>query len=163
MITRRQFLATGFTASLANLANAQAPREAKILRLERLNFEVNGRPASMVGIRQPDGFLGIKMPSNEPFVARVENHTGEPSLIHWHGLEVPWRQDGVPGISAPAIQPGGDAHYDFSFRQQGTYWMHSHYGLQLQSLMAAPFIITDPSNREREIVNRPGFAGGRFV
>ncbi len=106
----------------------------------------------MVAIRQPDGFLGIKMPSNEPFVARVENHTGEPSLIHWHGLEVPWRQDGVPGISAPAIQPGGDAHYDFSFRQQGTYWMHSHYGLQLQSLMAAPFVITDPSNREREIV-----------
>ena len=115
---------------------------------------MNGRAASVYGIRQPDGTFGLKTEAGRPFHVRVENGISEPSLIHWHGLTPPWRQDGVPGISGPPIPPGGQADYDFPLNFGGTYWMHSHQGLQEQLLMAAPLIIHDQRDRadEQEVV-----------
>ena len=118
-----------------------------MLRLQRRGIEVNGKPASVFGIRQPDGTFGIRTEVGKRFRVRVENRIDEPSLIHWHGLTPPWQQDGVPGISGPPIPPGGSADYDFPLRFGGTYWMHSHQGLQEQLLMSAPLIIRDQRDR----------------
>ena len=144
------------------VAPAQTSRDAAkgaeaaptILRLERRNIEVNGREASVYGIRQADGTFGLKTEVGKPFRVRVENGIGEPSLIHRHGMTPPWQQDGVPGISGPPIPAGGSADYDFPLRFGGTFWMHSHQGLQEQLLMAAPLIIRDPRDRanEQEVV-----------
>lgn len=125
-----------------------------ILQLQRRLIEVNGKPASVFGIRQPDGTSGLVTDVGKRFRVRVENRLDEPSLIHWHGLTPPWQQDGVPGISAPAIPPGGSADYDFPLRFGGTFWMHSHQGLQEQLLLAAPLIIRDQRDRpdQQEIV-----------
>ena len=125
-----------------------------ILQLQRRSINVNGKPASIFGIRQPDGTSGITTDISKPFRVRVENRTAEPSLIHWHGLTPPWRQDGVPEISGPAIPAGGSADYDFPLRRGGSYWMHSHYGLQEQVLLSAPLIIKDGSEKpdQQEIV-----------
>src|SRR3954454_22837902 len=117
------------------------------LRLQRRTLEMNGRPASVFGIRQPNGTPGLTTAVGQRFRVRVENTIDEPSLIHWHGLTPPWQQDGVPGISGPAIPPGGSAEYDFPLRFGGTFWMHSHQGLQEQLLMAAPLIIRDQRDR----------------
>jgi FtsP/CotA-like multicopper oxidase with cupredoxin domain len=124
------------------------------LRLQRRTIEVNGKAASVFGIRQPDGTFGITTAVGKPFRVRVENTIDEPSLIHWHGLTPPWQQDGVPGISGPAIPAGGSAEYDFPLRFGGTFWMHSHQGLQEQLLMAAPLIIQDQRDRpdQQEVV-----------
>lgn len=84
-----------------------------ILQLQRRVIEVNGKPASVFGIRQPDGTSGLVTDVGKRFRVRVENRLDEPSLIHWHGLTPPWQQDGVPGVSGPAIPPGGSAEYDF--------------------------------------------------
>ena len=125
-----------------------------ILRLQRRSIEVNGKPASVFGIRQPDGAFGLVTDVDNPFRVRVENDIDQPSLIHWHGLTPPWRQDGVPGISGPPISPGASAEYDFPLRFGGTFWMHSHQGLQEQLLMAAPLIIRDQRDRpdQQEVV-----------
>jgi FtsP/CotA-like multicopper oxidase with cupredoxin domain len=125
-----------------------------VLQLQSRIIEVNGKPASVFGIRQPDGTSGLVTDVGKPFRVRVENQLNEPSLIHWHGLTPPWQQDGVPGISAPAIPPGGSADYDFPLRFGGTFWMHSHQGLQEQLLLAAPLIIRDQRDRpgQQEIV-----------
>jgi FtsP/CotA-like multicopper oxidase with cupredoxin domain len=55
----------------------------------------------------------------------------------------PSQQDGVPGISGPPIAPAQSAEYDFPLTFSGTFWMHSHQGLQEQLLMSAPLIIHD--------------------
>jgi FtsP/CotA-like multicopper oxidase with cupredoxin domain len=104
--------------------------------------------------RTTDGTQGIKTHKGARFNVRVENGISEPSLIHWHGLTPPWQQDGVPGVSGPPIQPGESADYDFPLRFGGTFWMHSHQGLQEQLLMAAPLIISDQRDRgdQQEIV-----------
>ena len=161
MLSRRALLAGGVSclASPAMLARAQNSTDSAgaaltILRLERRNIEVNGKTASVYGIRQPNGTFGITTEMGKSFRVRVENGIDEPSLIHWHGLTPPWRQDGVPGISGPPIPAGGSADYDFPLAFGGTFWMHSHHGLQEQRLMTAPLIIHDQRDRpdEQEVV-----------
>src|SRR5689334_12643380 len=166
MPSRRAVIACALAAPAAfhRWALAQSPPPATaaegnaaprtVLRLQRRNIEVNGKPASVWGIRQPDGTFGITTEVGKPFRVRVENGIDEPSLIHWHGLTPPWQQDGVPGVSGPPIPPGGSADYDFPLRFGGTFWMHSHQGLQEQLLMAAPLIIHDQRDRpgEQEVV-----------
>jgi FtsP/CotA-like multicopper oxidase with cupredoxin domain len=63
---------------------------------------------------------------------------GEDTSIHWHGLLVPPEMDGVPGVSFAGIRPGETFTYRFPLRQSGTYWYHSHSGLQEQSGLLGP-------------------------
>ena len=163
MRSRRAFLQSTLAASAAlTLARSQAASQSNaggsvlptVLRIERRTIEVNGKPASVFGIRQPDGTFGIRTEISKQFRVRMENRIDEPSLIHWHGLTPPWEQDGVPGISGLPIQPGESADYDFPLRFGGTFWMHSHQGLQEQLLMAAPLIIRDERDRpdQQEVI-----------
>jgi FtsP/CotA-like multicopper oxidase with cupredoxin domain len=55
----------------------------------------------------------------------------------------PWRQDGVPFISGPPVAPGKTTDFKFPARPTGTSWMHSHFGLQEQNLLAAPLIVRE--------------------
>lgn len=155
MLSRRGFLAASMAVGVASRVRSQTGDAAPtVLRIERRDIEVNGKSASVFCIRQPDGTFGITTDVGKPFRVRVENHIEEPSLIHWHGLTPPWRQDGVPETSGLTIPPGGSADYDFPLRRGGTYWMHSHYGLQEQLLLSAPLIIRDGSENpsQREVV-----------
>src|SRR5215510_10046730 len=159
MLSRRAFLLSALAASTTStLARAQAAPQTSaqltVLRIARRSIEVNGKPASVLGIRQPDGTFGIRTQVGNRFRVRVENTLNEPSLIHWHGLTPPWQQDGVPGVSGPPIPPGGSADYDFPLRFGGTFWMHSHQGLQEQLLLAAPLIIRDERDRpdQQEVI-----------
>jgi FtsP/CotA-like multicopper oxidase with cupredoxin domain len=77
----------------------------------------------------------------------VTNALEEDTSIHWHGLLVPFHMDGVPGISFPGITPGQTFTYEFPVRQAGTYWYHSHSGLQEQQGHYGPLII-DPAGAE---------------
>jgi FtsP/CotA-like multicopper oxidase with cupredoxin domain len=163
MLSRRAFLLSTLAAStVGTLARAQpAPTSGgtsgappTVLRIARRSIEVNGKPASVLGIQQPDGIFGIRTQVGDRFRVRLENTLNEPSLIHWHGLTPPWQQDGVPGVSGPPIPPGGSADYDFPLRFGGTFWMHSHQGLQEQLLLAAPLIIRDQRDRpdQQEVI-----------
>jgi FtsP/CotA-like multicopper oxidase with cupredoxin domain len=164
MLSRRALMVSAFAAavrpSMARAQGSPAPipghsaTPATLLQLQRRAIEVNGKSASVFGIRQPDGTSGIVTDVGKPFRVRLENNIDQPSLIHWHGLTPPWQQDGVPGVSGPPIPPGGSADYDFPLRFGGTFWMHSHQGLQEQSLMLAPLIIHDDRDRpgEQEVV-----------
>ena len=71
----------------------------------------------------------------------VTNTLAEDSSIHWHGLLVPFQFDGVPGVSFPGIRPGERFTYDFPIRQSGSYWWHSHSGLQEQAGHYGPIIV----------------------
>jgi FtsP/CotA-like multicopper oxidase with cupredoxin domain len=155
MLSRRGFVTGSIAVGVASPVRAQTGGAAPaVLRLERRDIEVNGKSASVFCIRQRDGTFGITTDVSKPFRVQVENHIEEPSLIHWHGLTPPWRQDGVPETSGLTIPPGGSAEYDFPLRRGGTYWMHSHYGLQEQLLLSAPLIIRDGSEQpsQQEVV-----------
>ena len=60
----------------------------------------------------------------------VENALPESTSLHWHGLEVPIEQDGVPFISQKPIAPGETYTYEFTVRQEGTFFYHAHSAMQ---------------------------------
>src|SRR5271154_1226675 len=145
-VSRRAVIASALAAAAAGPASVTVVGDeppVTILRLQRRSIEVNGKSASVYGISQPSGMAGLTTNVGDRFRVRVENQIDAPSLIHWHGMAPPWQQDGVPGISGPPIPPGESADYDFPLRFGGTFWMHSHQGLQEQLLMTAPLIIHD--------------------
>lgn len=153
---RRRDLLTGATALAGGLALSRPSFSEELrprgtgaapvtLTAGRRTLEVKGRAANAFGITQPDGRAGLFTEVGKPFRVVLNNDTGLDTLVHWHGLTPPWQQDGVPGISAPPIAPGGAASYDFPLTFPGTFWMHSHQGLQEQSLFSAPLIVRDPA------------------
>ena len=89
----------------------------------------------------------VRLKEGEDIRLNVTNHLSEDTSIHWHGLLLPFHMDGVPGISFPGIKPGQTFTYEFPVRQAGTYWYHSHSGLQEQQGHYGPLII-DPAGDE---------------
>ncbi len=59
-----------------------------------------------------------------------ENGLPESTSLHWHGLEVPLDQDGVPYISQKPVPPGGVHSYEFTVHQEGTFFYHAHSAMQ---------------------------------
>src|SRR6266508_3826186 len=57
----------------------------------------------------------------EVLEVRLRNRLPDPTTIHWHGMAVPWDQDGVPDLPAAAIAPGHDGAYRFTPREAGGY------------------------------------------
>ncbi len=70
-----------------------------------------------------------------------ENQLPEPTSVHWHGFEDQIQYDGQPGISQPAVKPGGRFIYEFSIHQEGTYFYHSHMAMQEMAGMLGAFIM----------------------
>lgn len=71
----------------------------------------------------------------------VHNELPESTSIHWHGLDVPNRMDGVHGLTQDPIPPGEEFTYEFELHQNGTFFYHSHGPMQEGMGMAGLFII----------------------
>ncbi len=147
-LTRRQILASGVAIAgtipfLTKERAAAAPEPRTVaLRLTAgtRTLAVNGKPARVFSLIGPNGKPGITLSPGERFHVDLVNQADTPTIIHWHGQLPPWKQDGFPWPQTPPI-PSGDTHsYDY-VPIAGTYWMHSHHGMQEQSLMTAPLIV----------------------
>jgi FtsP/CotA-like multicopper oxidase with cupredoxin domain len=71
----------------------------------------------------------------------VHNQLPEPFSMHWHGLEIPVEMDGMPGISQDAIPPDGHFTSEFTLKQNGTFFYHSHMAMQEMMGLIGLFII----------------------
>ena len=76
----------------------------------------------------------------------VHNELKESTSLHWHGLFLPNKEDGVPNLTQMPIQPGTTHKYTFPIIQNGTHWYHSHSGLQEQIGMYGMFIMNKKEN-----------------
>lgn len=151
----RRSLLLGAVA-LAAAPAGHAAGGQKILRLQTRQIEVGGKAATRYGVAQPSGATGLTLDEGDLFDVRVENTLKVTSGLHWHGLNPPWQQDGVPYISGPPIASGQSTAYKFPALPAGTRWMHSHFGLQEQDLLAAPLIVRETeairSDRQEVVV-----------
>ena len=84
----------------------------------------------------------------------LTNHLPEGTAIHWHGLEVPNDQDGVPGITQPIIEPGQTYTYEFTLDKAGTTMYHTHANtvVQLSRGLVGPLVV-----REKAIQRSPRY------
>lgn len=124
------------------------------LKLDRARWPIDGKNGNAITINGtlPGPIIRLKEGQNVKLI--VENHLDETSSIHWHGLLVPFQMDGVPGVTFPGIPAHTTFEYEFELMQSGTYWYHSHSGLQEQEGLYGPIIIEpkgpDPVQFDRE-------------
>lgn len=76
----------------------------------------------------------------------VTNNLPEDTTVHWHGLRIRNDMDGVPGATQDPIAPGGSFNYSYLIPDPGTYFFHSHVGLQLDRAMAGVIVVADPND-----------------
>ena len=111
----------------------------------RVNFTGTPRIATTINGSIPAPTLHLR--EGDTVTIRVTNRLREASSIHWHGIILPYQMDGVPGISFAGIAPGETFTYRFRLEQSGTYWYHSHSGMQeLTGMYGA--IIVEPRGGE---------------
>ena len=119
------------------------------LFVKEVPLKILGKEITVIAIEQADGTQGYSPEKADGFHVEVVNRLKVPTSIHWHGLILPNLMDGVPFVTQNPIAPGKSFRYDFPLRQSGTYWMHSHYGLQEQLYNSAPLIIWTSEERAR--------------
>ena len=138
--------------------------EARLLpgaptRVSRFTAEVVRGPASTLQ-QVNESYIGpvIRLRRRQRVRVRFRNRLDEPSIVHWHGLDVPALADGHPRL---AVDAGGEYVYDFEVANRaGTYWYHPHphmrTGPQVYAGLAGPLIVTDP---EEEALGLPSGGG----
>lgn len=111
----------------------------------RLELSDGARKALTVNGQTPAPELRFQ--EGEDVELRVTNTLDRDTSLHWHGLILPYTQDGVPGISFPGIKPGETFTYRFTVKQSGTYWYHAHSDFQEIEGLYGPLVI-EPKARE---------------
>ncbi len=102
------------------------------------------------------GIPGPVLRFREGDVARIRIHNTlkrEDTSVHWHGLLLPNLQDGVPYLTTPTIKPGTTHTFEFPLRHSGTYWYHSHTGMQKQ-IGTYGAVVVEPRNGEPQRADR---------
>ena len=154
---RRKFIKSAFTVASALAIAKVAPTWAapqgrsfkdQILTNDEIDLTIAkspllvgnkvGAPITING--QMPGPL-IRLKEGQRAKLNVTNRLSEDTSIHWHGIILPENMDGVPGVSFEGIKPGRTFKYRYDVEQNGTYWYHSHSGLQEQLGHLGPLVI----------------------
>ena len=126
-----------------------------------LRRTVRGKAFAMYGFNgQTPGPL-IRVPRNATITVRFHNRIELPSTVHWHGVRLENRFDGVPELTQPAVAPGETFVYTVHFPDAGVYWYHPHVREDIeQSLGLVGNMLVDaperdyysPVNREESLI-----------
>ncbi len=139
-------------ALLGASLGAQAGRYELVIDEGEVRFSDGSRPALTINGQSPAPELRFK--EGETVEIAVTNRLDRMTALHWHGIILPYTQDGVPGISFPGIAPGETFTYRFTLNQSGTYWYHAHADFQEQEGLYGPLIIEtkgrEPYRYDRE-------------
>ena len=152
-------LASGATAGLfpawarsgttGILAGEVLSGESIALTIGESHFATGGRSGHAMTVNGTLPAPLIRLREGQNVRIAVTNRLSEQSSIHWHGLILPFQMDGVPGVSFPGIDPGETFTYEFPVVQSGTYWYHSHSGMQEAMGLYGP-IVVDPVDGARD-------------
>ncbi|WP_292292701.1 multicopper oxidase family protein, partial [Mesorhizobium sp.] len=90
----------------------------------------------------------LRMKKGEPFAARLINGIDDPTTIHWHGIRVPNKMDGVPFLVQPYVYTGDHFDYQFTPPDAGTFWYHPHCNTleQMGHGLTGVIVVENPSD-----------------
>ncbi|WFP77252.1 multicopper oxidase family protein [Mesorhizobium sp. WSM4906] len=144
ILTRRNLLKSAAAAGAAGIGLAAAGRfvgwaaakpEPLILKTASIEAKLtDGAPTKNVltyGEAGPPPV--VRMKKGEPFAARLVNGIDDPTTIHWHGVRVPNKMDGVPFLIQPYVYRGDHFDYAFTPPDAGTFWYHPHCDTLIQT------------------------------
>ena len=132
---------------LGALLHATALAGEYNLTVDRVSLDTGDFTKTGIGYNGSATPPVLRFQEGEEVTINVTNNLSEDTSVHWHGLILPYQQDGVPKISFDGIAPGETFTYRFPIIQTGTYWFHSHSGFQ-EPDGAYGAIIIEPKGRE---------------
>jgi FtsP/CotA-like multicopper oxidase with cupredoxin domain len=103
----------------------------------------------------------ISVQQGSEIVVDFVNQLDQPTTVHWHGIRLESRYDGVPDLSQPAVTPGGHFIYRVRFPDAGLYWYHPHVREDVQQALGlfGSLLVRSPrtdyfgqSNREERLI-----------
>lgn len=147
MTTIAMVRAAAFGAGLAMLPVGAALAGTYDITVDRIAIDTGDFVKRGVGYNGSQTPTILRWREGEEVTINVTNNLSEETSIHWHGLILPFDQDGVPGVSFEGIAPGETFTYRFPIVQAGTYWFHSHSGFQ-EPDGAYGAIVIEPKGRE---------------
>ncbi|QHL87972.1 multicopper oxidase domain-containing protein [Nibribacter ruber] len=122
-------------------ATAQTDTVIYHISISQKNVKIAGKESTGMTINGTIPGPTLRFPEGGYAVIYVKNEMDVETSVHWHGLLLPNFQDGVPYLTTPPIEPGKTLKYEFALRHAGTYWYHSHTGLQEQSGVYGSIVI----------------------
>jgi CopA family copper-resistance protein len=147
MIHFRIGLLAALGVALATFLFTPAMADTYDLKIGETTVNVSGEPTTALTVNGQMPAPTLRFKEGETVVINVTNTLDRDTSLHWHGMILPYTQDGVPGISFPGIKPGETFTYTFKIKQSGTYWYHSHSGMQEQEGLYGAIVI-DPAKRD---------------
>jgi suppressor of ftsI len=117
---------------------------------------IKGRSFAMYGFNgQVPGPL-IRVPQNATITVRFHNRIDLPSTVHWHGVRLDNRFDGVPGLTQDSVASGADFVYTVHFPDAGVYWYHPHVREDIEQAMGlfGNMLVDSPERDYYSPVNR---------
>lgn len=140
-----------------------SPGQPNVLSGNDFDLFIGETPVNITGAARTAMTINGSLPGpilrwreGETVTLRVRNRLKEDTSIHWHGIILPANMDGVPGLSFHGIAPDGMYEYKFKVNQNGTYWYHSHSGLQEQVGVYGALVIdakeSEPFTYDRDYV-----------
>ncbi|MDD2724934.1 MAG: copper resistance system multicopper oxidase [Methylovulum sp.] len=151
-LSRRRFLegliATGVASLLPAWCKTASAKPVEILSGTEFTLTIAETPVNFTGVTRTATTVNGSIPAptlhwreGDTVTLTVINQLQETTSIHWHGLILPYDMDGAPGISFNGIAPGASFTYRFKVQQSGTYWYHSHSGMQEQTGLYGAIVI----------------------
>jgi CopA family copper-resistance protein len=140
-----------------------SPGQPNVLTGNEFDLFIGETPVNITGAARTAMTINGSLPGpilrwreGDTVTLRVRNRLKEDTSIHWHGIILPANMDGVPGLSFHGIAPDGMYEYKFKANQNGTYWYHSHSGLQEQVGVYGALVIDakepEPFSYDRDYV-----------
>jgi FtsP/CotA-like multicopper oxidase with cupredoxin domain len=142
----------GAAAPTARAAEVLRPADGDTIRLEAAPAHLRGGAGAgyLFNGQSPGPVLDVAQGST----VHVEfvNRTEWPAAVHWHGLRLDARDDGVPGLTQAAVPPGGSFLYRLRFPDAGVYWYHPHHREDvLQDLgLYGTIVVRPPAARDAD-------------
>lgn len=140
---------------------ALADGDTVALRTGLVRRSLQGRSVTMYGFNGQYPGPIFRVPQDATIFVDFRNEIELPSTVHWHGVRVENRFDGVPGVTQEPVEPGARFLYEVHFEDAGIYWYHPHVSEHLQqdlglygSLLIDPASddYYGPANREEVLV-----------
>lgn len=127
---------------IKTIVNSTPPRTIRYhLYIKDTIINFTGKPKRAIAVNGQIPMPTLTFTEGDTAEIYVHNELNETTSLHWHGLFLPNKEDGVPNLTQMPIKPGTTHLYKFPIIQHGTHWYHSHSGLQEQIGMYGSFIM----------------------
>ncbi|MGH2667167.1 multicopper oxidase domain-containing protein [Flavobacterium sp.] len=147
---RRMVLLLSFLFALQQMQGQKIVRYDLYVKDTLVNF--SGKEKRAIAVNGQIPMPTLTFTEGDIAEIKVHNELDEETAMHWHGLFLPNKEDGVPNLTQMPIKPHTTHTYTFPITQHGTHWYHSHSGLQEQIGMYGSFVMNkregDPSFRK---------------